>query len=854
MSIRRMSGLKAFIACAAMALVGGCGTGSNDEPGPVAPGNGLPLMVDGLGRQVPEADFGHGDPFAAGAEGVAFDSGPIANAQVTLADSGGSTRTATTDASGYYRIDIKNLQLPFIVKVRRADGTEWFSAGISSAITRGFVPIGINGLTDKAIGYVAEARGLAGGAAASVTPAGLSPAQTVLAAAKQRLRTSLVIPLINAGLNPASYDPFTTPVSAAQQDAAFLGGLTIGKNATGRTFVAARLAVGATGTVATAAPFQFWGGLALDGAGNAYLATENAILKFSPSGAMSVLAGSGTPGFADGSGAAAVFRSPQAVALDAAGNLYVTDSGNYAVRKVSPAGMVTTVVHGDSGFADGQGAAARFSQLTAIVVDAAGNLFVIDENNNSVRKITPEGTVTTIAGRTPGGACCLGSSAVFYQTWLAIDPAGNLYSAPLAGNSPPLVGDDNRVIRKISPAGVHTDVYAPTGNAAAAFHPYAIAVDATGTVYATDASTNRLHRILPDGTATTLAGGTEGSEGIAVDGAGNVLVVDRARSRIRKVTPAGNVSTFAVNGAPVVDGAATQATFNRPSAVAVDPGGAILLADAGNDTLRRISPSGVVTTVAGGAGGGQVDGVGATARFNTPTGVAVDKSGNAYVADSGNNAIRKITPEGVVSTLAGGVGPGFADGVGPAARFDRPSHVAVDLDGNVYVSDVGNASIRRITPGGVVTTVAGTGPVKGIAQLKAQDFSGVGVLAVEPDGTVSFDASCINAIYTRVHACLRKIGANGVTNRRAQPFTFNHRAGMVFDQQSNLHTVVAFNKTIYLLTPAGIETEVASVPGFTQLGGMALDGNGNIVIADSGVAAFSAAPVAPRPAVWIVLP
>ncbi len=237
MSIRVCSGLKAFVVCVVVVMVAGCGGGGGGGPGPVPPDTGLPLMVDGLGRQVPEADFGHGDAFAAGAEGFAYDAGPIANAQVTLADSGGSTRTATTDASGYYRIDIKNLQLPFLVKVKRADGTEWFSAGANSAITRGFVPININGLTDKTIGYVAEARGLAGGAASSVAPAALSPPQTVLAAAKRRLRAGLTVLLINAGLDPASYDPFTTPLSALQQHAAFLGGLTMGKNATGRTFV-----------------------------------------------------------------------------------------------------------------------------------------------------------------------------------------------------------------------------------------------------------------------------------------------------------------------------------------------------------------------------------------------------------------------------------------------------------------------------------------------------------------------------------------------------------------------------------------------------------------------------------------
>jgi sugar lactone lactonase YvrE len=853
MSIRVWSGLKSALVCAAVALLAGCGGGGGGgEPVPVPPDATMPLMVDGFGRQVPEADFGRGDPLAAGAEGIAFDSGPIANAQVTLTDNAGNIRTATTDASGYYRVDIKNLQLPLLVKVRRADGSEWLSEGIQSAVTRGFVPINVNGLTDKALGYLSEAVH-AGGSAGDLTRLQLALNVALLEPAKARLRTGLGVMLARAGLDPASYDPVTLPLSLSPQHAAFLGGLTIAKNTKGRTSVAGILA-GAPGPdrSTTGSTFQFWSGIVLDASGTAYVAADNAILKFSPSGVMSVLAGSGTSGFADGPAATAAFRSPQGLALDGAGNLFVTDAGNNAIRKISPAGMVTTVVRGDNGFADGQGAAAKFRWLNAIVVDAAGNLFVIDDLNEAVRKVTPDGTVTTIAGRTPAGDCCLGSDAVFYRTWLAIDQAGNLYSAPLVGKLVSLIDDRNRVIRKISPAGVHTDLYAPTGAAGAAFQPRAITVDATGTVYATDASTNRLHRISPDGTATTLGGGIAASEGIAVDRGGNVLVVDRLGARIRKVAPTGEVSTFAVGSGPIVDGPGAVARFDRPSAVAVEATGAILVADSGNDAIRRISPGGNVTTVAGGAGGGQADGPAALARFDTPSGIAVDSGGNAYVADTGNNAIRKITPAGVVSTLAGGAGPGFVDGAGAAARFDAPSDVAVDGDGNVYVADSGNASIRRITPAGVVSTVAGSGRVTGPEQLIAQGFGGVGKLAVAPDGTVVFSASCINVVYTRGRGCIRTIGANGVTTERSRPFTLYAPQAMAFDRQSNLYLLSG--SRIQMLTPAGIETEVASAPGIDQAVDLAMDVNGNFVVADIGFSTSATARATPGPAIWLVLP
>lgn len=854
MSICVWSGVKSFVACVTFALLAGCG-GGGGGPAQVPPDTALPLMFDSLGRQVPEADFGSGDPAAAGADGIAFDGGPIANAQVTLSDNGGSIRTTTTDASGYYRVDIKNLQLPFIVKVKRADGTEWWSAGVNSAVSRGFVTIHVNGLTDKAVGYVAESLSLSGGAASAITPSLLAINHRLLDPAKARLRAGLAVPLINAGLDPASFDPVTAPLlfAAGDMQAAFLSGLTIGKTAHGRTFVAATLA-GAGGAIGTGpgAPVKLGPrqGLAMDVSGNLYVAGEHSVSKVTPGGVVSRLAGADVPGFVDGAGNVARFLVPTAVAVDAGGNVYVADSGNHAVRRISAGGVVTTLAGGGFGFADGTGAAARFTLVTGIAVDGAGNVYVQDELNNSVRKISAAGVVTTVAGRFPdgtvSGACCLASPGSYWQTWVAVDVVGNLYSAPLV--------DQNRVIRKITPAGVQTDVYAPVGDEARAFNPFAIAVDADGTVYATDYYTNRIHRVSPAGTATTLAGGAVQSAGIAVGG-GNLFVASGGTA-IRKITAAGEVSTFAGRTGGFADGAGKNVRFERPTSVAVDAAGNVLVADMGNDAIRRISATGAVTTFAGGVTGGLADGSGAAARFNAPSGIALDSSGNAYVADSGNNAIRKISPSGVVSTLAGGVTAGFADGTARAARFNSPSGVAVDREGNVYVSDVGNASIRKVTPAGVVSTVAGTGRVTGIEQLKTQDFDGVRAIAVEPNGTVSFGASCLNGIYTRFHPCLRNVMSDGKSSRREQPFSFAIRSGLAFDSQSALYSTVAFDRKILKLTPAGVETEVAMVTRFNQLEGIAVDLNGNLVVADSGrsVWEFRTDPVQPDPAIWIVLP
>jgi sugar lactone lactonase YvrE len=214
----------------------------------------------------------------------------------------------------------------------------------------------------------------------------------------------------------------------------------------------------------------------------------------------------------------------------------------------------------------------------------------------------------------------------------------------------------------------------------------------------------------------TLAGSTPGSAngngtgaqfngplGVAVDAGGNVYVADTFNNRIRKIAPGGAVTSLAA------------AEYNRPVGVAVDAAGNVYVGDTFNNRIRKIAPDGAVTTLAGAAGttlGGAVthgfaDGTGTAAKFDSPQGVAVDAAGNVYVGDSKNHRIRKITPSGAVTTLAGST-LGFADGTGTAAKFSNPNGVAVDAAGNVYVGDWGNHRIRKIAPDGAVTTLAGS--------------------------------------------------------------------------------------------------------------------------------------------------
>jgi sugar lactone lactonase YvrE len=263
-------------------------------------------------------------------------------------------------------------------------------------------------------------------------------------------------------------------------------------------------------------------------------------------------------------------------------------------------------------------------------------------------------------------------------------------------------------------------------NAARFSGPEGVAVDTTGNVYVADLKNGTIRKISAGGVVTTVAGLADGfclhndgtgsaarfcfPEGVAVDGGGNIYVADTGNGTIRKITDGGVVSTFAglaENGGST-DGTGSAARFGGPRGIAVDGSGNFYVADSGNNTIRKITPSGVVTTLAGCPpstcgqnSGGNTDGTGSAARFNRPRGVAVDGNGNVYVADSNNSTIRKITPGGVASTLAGAVTSDVA------SRFDFPTGVAVDSAGNVYVADSGNNTIRKVTPDGTVTTLAG---------------------------------------------------------------------------------------------------------------------------------------------------
>ncbi len=314
-------------------------------------------------------------------------------------------------------------------------------------------------------------------------------------------------------------------------------------------------------------------------------------------------------------------------------------AGLMLVHRTTIAQVVTTLAgSGATGSVDGNGAQASFSYPQGVAVGPSGNVYVADTGSLKIRKITPEGLVTTLAGDgRPGYDDGIGTQARFWgPLGVAADASGNVWVADADD------GFDGQYIKKITPDGVVVNLILYPG-----FNPIAMAVNNSGSLYVLDLD-GGLWKISTDliSLLTTVVPSPGASNppawGVAVDGAGNVYF--SGRDKIQKITPDRTVTTLAGSGSPgSADGAGTSASFRGPNGLAVDSSGNVYVADRGNNTIRKITSSGIVTTLAGSASPGSADGTGTAASFNSPAGVALDASGNLYVADSGNNKIRKIT-------------------------------------------------------------------------------------------------------------------------------------------------------------------------------------------------------------------
>ena len=388
--------------------------------------------------------------------------------------------------------------------------------------------------------------------------------------------------------------------------------------------------------------------------------------------------------------------------------------------------------------------------------------------------------------------------------------------------------------------------FAGTGNTAGSANgtpgtfsnPYGIAIDADKNLYIADTVNNLIRKITPARVVSTLAGtagfsgtldGTGAAArfnfpvGIAADGSGNIYVSDANSFTIRKITAAGVVTTFA--GTPFqigsTDGTGAAARFFLPYGVATDAQGNVYVAEGGNHLIRKITPAGAVTTLAGGAQQpGNTNGTGGAARFNIPFGVAVDSAGNVFVADSGNNVIRRVTAAGVVTTFAGDGLSGAFDGTGTAARFNQPRGVAVGAGGVVYVADYGNSVIRAITSAGVVTTVAGTAGIVGEVNSVGPTVRFYDPTGIVADGTTVYVADTSNNLVRRgvpaSSAGLPEINIHPIDQEIAvgQSITFRVTAtGSSLTYQWLRNTVVipgATASTYTIASPVGTDAAVYS--------------------------------------------
>ena len=491
-------------------------------------------------------------------------------------------------------------------------------------------------------------------------------------------------------------------------------------------------------------------GVALDGSGNLYIADTNnhrirKVYQRAYQRVITTVAGTGTAGYSGDGGAATAARlnSPSGVAVDGAGNLYIADRFNHRIRKVDSSGNISTVAGtGTAGFGGDGGSAtdtaAQLNQPQDVALDGAGNLYIADRFNHRIRKVDTSGNISTVAGSARGfsGDGAAATSAALRSPWdVAVDGSGNLYIADRG----------NQRIRKVDSAGVITTVagtgtrsFGGDGSAAVAAQlngPQGVALDGAGNLYIADTGNNRIRKVAraqsaDDWVIETVAGGVifsgDGAAAtaarlskpndVAVDGAGNLYIADRRNNRIRKVTSSsGNISTVAGTGTAGFGGdggAATAAQLNYPAGVALDGAGNLYIADRSNQRIRKVDSAGNISTVAGdGTAGFSGDGAAATeAQLNWPSGVALDGAGNLYIADTINHRIRKVDSSGNISTVAGGGSSGLGDGsTAVAARLLWPRDVAVDGSGNLYIADYWNQRIRKVDSAGVITTVAGTG-------------------------------------------------------------------------------------------------------------------------------------------------
>ncbi len=571
--------------------------------------------------------------------------------------------------------------------------------------------------------------------------------------------------------------------------------------------------------------------------------------------------------------------------MDAAGNLYIADTGNGRIRKVTPAGAIATIAGSIPGYSGDNGPAisAQLSFPAKAVAAPNGDVYIVDSGNNRIRRVTPDGTISTAAGTGQPGFSGDGGPATAaemrYPRDIAIDRNGAIL----------VLDTGNARIRRFTPGGNITTV---AGSGVLGFYgdtlpaiqaqlasPWGIAVDGSGNILIADALNDRIRRIGPDGTINTIAGingsGFQGDNGpaiyarlnrpygVASDSAGNIYIADTLNQRVRKLSASGTITTIAGTGATGFsgdNGPAISAQLNMPESVAVDAAGNVYVADTANHRVRKISSQGIITTIAGSDTAAGDGGPAANALLFEPSGVAFDASGALYIADTFNNRVRKIASDGIITTFAGTGSPGYSGDNRSAtqAQLNQPNGLSFDNAGNLYIADTANNVVRRVNASGTITTVAGAGTLgntgDGGPATSATLFNPTDVV-VDRNGNLYIADSgnnrirIVNAAGTISNYAGDATGLPGFSgdNGPARSAQFDTPLALAIDDNGTLYVSDYFNNRIRKIVPGTIIVTTYAGTGTGGYGGdggpavqaqlhlpagISLDRQGNLYVAD----------------------
>ncbi len=578
---------------------------------------------------------------------------------------------------------------------------------------------------------------------------------------------------------------------------------------------------------------------------------------------------------------AAYLGAPEGLAVDAAGNVYISDSSDNRIRKIDRRGMISTVAGDGYAWFRGDGGPASLAQLShpyGLALDSGGTLYVADLGNQRVRAISPDGVIRTVAG---GGTVASGlpgdatKASLQQPRNVALDGAGNLYLSDFGANS----------VYRVTPAGIIQRV----AESAGLRQPAGLAVDRDGALYIADSGNGRILQIDPSGRITTVGGEFTAPTGLAFDPGGNLYVVDKGAGLVVRLTPAPTAAVGTVLASPrevafdsqgsllvadveggvgavralapgaiwkiVAGGTAFQplgdggpaewAHIEVPSGVALGGDGALYISDRGNGRVRKVD-GGVIQTVAGTGdpGDGGDGGPAIEAQLTDPAGLALDGAGNLFVVEGAGSRVRRVDPAGLIGRVAGlpGIGWGYSGDGGPAtaARLGWPEGVAVDGRGGFYIADTGNNILRYVKPDGTIATVAG----KAVPGYSG-DGGPAGLAMLNGPRGVSLDGAGRVYVADTENSALRRIGVDGKIETLAG---LDHPARAVVGPFGEIYVADAGNRILRLSADGKMVTVIAGtgIAGFSGDGGpafqaqladpadLALDAEGNLYVADRG--------------------